>query len=212
MTKNSNMKKIIYSILLLTLLSCKTNMYVFVDSKTPYSVDFSKGKWLLNEIDCPVDNKDKLTTESTAFFTKKLEERFSYSKNEKGLLIAQKSYFKANKSVLNGLKKGTGFDYLINIVATKNRTEMAGLQLYQKERAGTNESEVFLEIVDLNTQEVIFSEHVIGKFQKNTQKSMFEDPNAKKSTKLVDNININNTSNALLIGCLGKILEKLDKT
>ena len=62
---------------------------------------------------------------------------------------------------------------------------MAGLQLYQKEIPGTNESEVFLEIVDLNTQEVIFSEHVIGKFQKNTQKSIFEDPNAKNLQMLL---------------------------
>ena len=204
------MKKIIYSILLFTLLSCKTNTYIFVDSKTPYSVDFSKGKWLLNEIDCPTDNKDPLTTQTIDFFSKKVGQRFSYIKNEKGLLIAQKSYFNANKSVLKDLKKGTGFDYLLNIVAKKNRNDMAGLQLYQKEVPGTNESEVFMEIVDLNTLEVVFSEHVIGKFQKNTQKSMFEDPNTKKSTNVIDNININKTSNTLLIGCLGKILEKLD--
>lgn len=201
----------IYLILFL-LFSCKTNTYVFVDSKTPYSVDFSKGKWLLNEIDCPTDNKDLLTTQTIDFFSKKVGQRFSYIKNEKGLLIAQKSYFNATKSVLKDLKKGTGFDYLLNIVAKKNRSDMAGLQLYQKEVSGTNESEVFLEIVDLSTQEIIFSEHVIGKFQKNTQKSIWDDPRASKSTRLLDNININKTSNTLLIGCLGKILDKLGKT
>jgi hypothetical protein len=203
-------KKLLLFFLVFAFYSCKTNTYIFVDSKTPYSVDFSKGKWLLNEIDCLTDNKDPLTTQTIDFFSKKVGQRFSYIKNEKGLLIAQKSYFQATKSVLKDLKKGTGFDYLLNIVAKKNRNDMAGLQLYQKEVPGTNESEVFLEIVDLNTQEVIFSEHVIGKFQKNTQKSIFEDPNAKKSTNVIDNININKTSNTLLIGCLGKILDKLD--
>ncbi|WP_396211601.1 hypothetical protein [Flavobacterium sp.] len=205
-------KKLLLLFLVFALISCKTNTYIFVDSKTPYSVDFSNGKWLLNEIDCPTDNKDPLTTQTIDFFSKKVGQRFSYIKNEKGLLIAQKSYFQATKSVLKDLKKGTDFDYLLNIVAKKNRSDMAGLQLYQKEVPGTNESEVFLEIVDLNTQEVIFSEHVIGKFQKNTQKSIWDDPNTKKSTNVIDNININKTSNTLLIGCLGKILDKLGKT
>jgi hypothetical protein len=205
-------KKLLLLFLVFALISCKTNTYIFVDSKTPYSVDFSNGKWLLNEIDCPTDNKDPLTTQTIDFFSKKVGQRFSYIKNEKGLLIAQKSYFQATKSVLKDLKKGTDFDYLLNIVAKKNRSDMAGLQLYQKEVPGTNESEVFLEIVDLSTQEVIFSEHVIGKFQKNTQKSIWDDPNTKKSTNVIDNININKTSNTLLIGCLGKILDKLGKT
>ena len=98
-------KKLLLLFLVFALISCKTNTYIFVDSKTPYSVDFSNGKWLLNEIDCPTDNKDPLTTQTIDFFSKKVGQRFSYIKNEKGLLIAQKSYFQATKSVLKDLKK-----------------------------------------------------------------------------------------------------------
>lgn len=98
-------KKLLLLFLVFAFYSCKTNTYIFVDSKTQYGVDFSKGKWLLNEIDCPTDNKATLTTQTIDFFSKKVGQRFSYIKNEKGLLIAQKSYFNANKSVLKDLKK-----------------------------------------------------------------------------------------------------------
>ncbi len=205
-------KYFIYLIILHFATSCKTDTYLFVDSKTKTGVDFRTGKWLLNELDCPTEKSDILTTTTTTFFSKKLANRFSYIKNEKGLLIAQKSYYNAPKSVLKDLKQGTGYDYFINVVAKKNRSDMAGIQLYQKEIAGKNESEVFVEIIDLNKQEVVFSEHVIGKFLKNTKKSLWDYPNQPKSNKLLDNININQTSNSLIEGCLGKILKKLDET
>jgi hypothetical protein len=206
------MKKIIALLIVFVFVSCKNDFYVFVDSKPQVGLDFSKGKWLLNELDCTTDAKDQLTATVTTFFSKKVDQRFSYIKNEKQLLVAQRSYFGATKSVLSDLKKGSGFDYLINVVAKNNRSEMAGLQLYQKEASGTNESEVLFEIVDLNTLEVVFKEHVIGKFQKNVQKSMWDDPKAMKSTRLLDNININTTTNTLVATSLEKILKKLDKT
>lgn len=111
-----------------------------MDSKPQIGLDFFQGEWLLNELDCTSDAKDQLTAVVISYFTKKVNNRFSYIKNEKQLLVAQKSYFGANKSILKDLKKGIGFDYLINVVTNNNRSEMAGLQLYQKEVSGTNES------------------------------------------------------------------------
>lgn len=210
MLKSSKYMKKLFFLLLILQISCKSRTYTFVESKTAYGVDFTKGKWLLNELEVDKENKDRITDITSRFFSKKLDNRFSYIKNEKGMLMAQKSYFKSSKSLLLDLKKGTGFDFLINVVATRNKADMAGLQLYQTEVAGTNASEVFLEIVDLNTQEVVFFEHVIGKFQKNTKKSMWENSNILRSTNVIKNINLNITSNKLLRVSLEKILKKLD--
>ena len=61
---------------------------------------------------------------------------------------------------------------------------MAGLQLYQKEIPALMKVK-FSRNCRLEYTRVIFSEHVIGKFQKNTQKSIFEDPNAKNLQMLL---------------------------
>lgn len=194
-----------------SLVSCKSNTYVFVDSSNKYGVDFTKGKWLLNELECPKENKDELTIASTTFFRDKLVNRFNFSADEKGLLLAKKSYLNPDKTALKDLKKGTDFDFFINIVARKNKNELASVQLYQNEIPGTNESEVFVEIFDLNLEEVIFSEHVIGKYKKNNEKSIWK-TNDEKSYKLIDNIDFNLSANKLLKCSLNKIFKKLDKT
>ena len=82
-------------------------------------VDFTSGKWLLNELDSPKNQRDKLTAESLEFFKKKLGERVSYIHDVNGLLVPRKISFNPNKTKLKELKEGTGFDFFINISTKK---------------------------------------------------------------------------------------------
>ena len=188
--------------------SCKTPMYV-ADPNPQIGVDFTDGKWLLNELDCPKNSSDKTTSEAITFFKNNLQERFFYIDDVRNLLITKKTPLNPNKTKLKELKQGTGFDYFINISVKKNRSELSSIGLYEKKSTGNgkNESEAFLEIYDLNSLQIIYSAHVIG-IDSEDQPSAFE---TKNSDKIIDNISFHKPSDKLMLGCLKKILKDLKK-
>lgn len=195
-------------LLLFIISSCQSSSYVTMPGPKT-GVDFTSGKWLLNELDCPKNSRDKLTSESLDFFKKNLGERISYINDVNGLLITRKIHLDPNKTKLKELKDGTGFDYFINIVSTKNKSDLSSVELYQNENdLGKNESAVILEIYDLNLQQIIFSQKVIGSTHKENTKSMWE---TKKSDKLIDNITFYKTSDKLMSGALKRIFKNLNK-
>ncbi len=202
--------KTLLFLVFLTITSCNAPVYNFVDSGQRIGVDFTKGKWLLNELECPKNNKEELTSETKKFFKNNTQERFSYIADVRGLLIAKKTPLNPSKNNLKELKNGTGYDYFINIVVRKNRSDLGSIGLFEKKYPsnGKNESEVFLEIYDLNLLQIIYSKHVIGTV-KEDEPSAFD---TKKSDKLIDNISFHKSSNRLMLGSLKKILKDLEKT
>lgn len=200
--------KILFFCFLIVLTSCHTSSYSIV-SPQRLGVDFTKGRWLLNVIDCPEPNKNQLTINATKFFKKNLKDRIFYIKDVSGLLIMPKTKLNPNKIKLKELKDGTEFDFFINIVVKKNRSDLGSIGLYETKYPGNgkNESEAFLEIYDLNLLQIIYSSHVIGS-AKEDQPSVFD---TKKSDKLIDNISFHKSSNRLMLGSLKKILKDLNK-
>jgi hypothetical protein len=185
-------------------------IFHFIDSQITYGLNFTTGKWILNEIECPDENKKQLTDYSRDYFSKSIGKRFSYITDDCNLLLARKRIDNFIPSELLKIQKLTTADYLINIVGKKNRNELAKIQLYSNESPGANESEVWFEVYDLKTQQKVYFEHVLGRYSKTNSKSMFEDPNH-KSQKLMDNLKFNISTNELMIGCLATIVNKLDK-
>lgn len=172
-------------------------------------VDFTSGKWLLNELDSPKNQRDKLTTESLEFFKKKLGERVSYIHDVNGLLVPRKINFNPSKTKLKELKEGTGFDFFINISTQKNKSDFSSIELYQSDNeTGRNEASVLVEIYDLNLQEIIYSQNVVGVARKDKTESVWS---TEKSSKLLDNVDFYKSSNKLMTGALKKILKDLDK-
>jgi hypothetical protein len=195
-----NLKIYVFCVLI-TLTSCQSSKYIFIDSTQKIGVDFTTGKWLLNEIECPEYSKDVLTTVATKNFKKKLKNRLFYINDVDGLLITRKINLKPNKTKLKELKDGTGFDFFINIVANKTHRD-SGTDLYG------NESEVFLEIYDLNLQQIIYSKHVIG-FTGQGEKSIF---GGSAAGNAVNNIPLYKSSTTLMEKSLKKILKDLKKS
>ncbi|WP_099710896.1 hypothetical protein [Flavobacterium sp. 9] len=202
--------KPIFFIFFLSILfsSCSTKTYMFTSGPRS-GVDFTSGKWLLNELDSPKNQRDKLTAESLEFFKKKLGERVSYIHDVNGLLVPRKISFNPNKTKLKELKEGTGFDFFINISTKKNKSDFSSIELYQSDNeTGRNEASVLVEIYDLNLQEIIYSQNVVGVARKTKDESVWE---TEKSSKLLDNVKFYKSSNKLMTGALKKILKDLDK-
>ena len=188
--------------ILISLASCQSSKYVFVDSNQKLGVDFTKGKWLLNEIDCPEYSKDVLTSETINYFKKNLKSRFFHIKDINGLLIAHKINLNPNKTKLKELKDGTGYDFFINIVANKSKSDLSN-DLYG------NQSEVFLEIYDLNLQQILYSKHVIG-YTGQGEKSVFSGSSVTQN--VINNIPLYKSSKTLMKKSLKKIFKDLKKT
>lgn len=205
-------KKTLYKFALIVLVlvffvSCKSNTYILTNNKSKTGVDFTHGKWLLNQLDCPSTNINKLKEEATDFFIENLNERYFYRENVAALLIPDQIPLNPNKQKLKELKIGTGFDYFINISSRKNKDQIGVIGLYEDEYStGQNQSEVTVEIYDLNLQEIIYSQRAIGTERAKQTKSVWE---TQKSNKLIDNISFHKSANKLMIGSLKKILRDL---
>ena len=145
------------SLILITLSSCSPSLYHFVDVKQKYGVNFNEGKWLLNELNCPKRSKKEVTLETKAFFKKQTKERFFYIEDVGGLLIANNTPLNPDKTKLKELQQGTGYDYFINIVLKKNKSELNTIGLYETKYSSNNknESEAYLEIYNLNLLQII---------------------------------------------------------
>ena len=188
--------------------SCTTASYTFATGQRT-GVDFTSGKWLLNELDCPGNSKDRLTEKSLQYFKKHLGERLFYIHDVKGLLVTLKIILNPGKKKLKELKDGTGFDFFINISTQKNKSDFSSLELYQQANdAGKNEASVIVEIYDLNLQQIIYSQNVIGRTSKVNAPS---NGNTQKSGKLVDNIMLYKSTDQLVEGALKRIFKDLDK-
>lgn len=173
-------------------------------------VDFTSGKWLLNELDCPKNSKDKLTAESLEFFKKNLGDRIFYIHDVNGLLITRNIPLNPNSTKLKELKDGTGFDFFINIKTTKNKSDFSSVELYQSDyETGKNEASVILEIYDLNLKQIIYSQNIIGVARKQSNESVWE---TQKSDKLIDNITFYKNTDKLMEGALKRIFKNLQKT
>lgn len=203
-----NNKPFFFIFIILVFASCSTKTYMF-NSGPRSGVDFTSGKWLLNELDCPSRSKDKLTEESLAFFKKNLGERVFYIHDVNGLLVTRKIQLNPGKTKLKELKDGTGFDFFINISTSKTKSDFSSIELYQSDNeTGKNEASVIVEIYDLNSQEIIYSQNVIGISRKTEEESVWP---KEKSSKLIDNINFYKTSNKLMAGALKKVFKDLEK-
>lgn len=188
---------------------CSLPSYVLTNYRQTTGVDFTKGKWLLNELDCPANLKVKLTSISYDFFKENLNDSLFYIKDVKNLLIARKVLLNPNATKLKELKDGTGFDYFINISTKINKREMNNIELYQyANEVALNQSEVSLEIYDLNSKLIIYSQRVIGSTSKKQQTFNTQTP---ASNKLIDNINFYKDSDGLILGSLKKVLKDLKK-
>jgi hypothetical protein len=193
------MKKITGLFFLTTLfISCSFPNYIFENKAQRTGLDFSKGNWLLNEIEAPYGVNDKLTKLALKYFSENLQERFSYINTTKDLLLPRKINLSPNKNALKDLKTGTNFDYFINIKASHSKNEFESIDItpHKFNNGGQKKSIVIIEIYDLNLLEIIYSQKVIASI------NMPKDNN---------DVHFSNSSNSLILGGYKKLINDIDK-
>lgn len=178
--------------------SCSIPKYVFDNKGQSTGVDFTTGKWLLNNVDAPSNVENQLTALVLKDFKGFLNDRVIPINEAKGLLLPRKINVNPDKKTLEDLKKGTNFDFFINIKASKTKEDLGSVDLTPSRfnDGGMNQSEVLLEVYDLNIAEIIYSQRVIG------------------STELSqDNqdVHISKSSQSLLIGAYKKLIKDIEK-
>lgn len=144
--------------------NCNLPKYVLANKTQTIGVDFTSGKWLVNDIDAPKNVVDRLTELVKTDFEEILKNRFIIKSEANNLLIPIKIKFQPSKKDLKDLKKATNFDFLVNIKATTIREDFSSIDVTPKALNidKENRSEVILEIYDLNTLDIVFSQKVIA--------------------------------------------------
>ena len=157
------MKKLIFLLIILTTFSsCHFPSYRH-SGNVNSSLDFRKGKWLLNNIESPKEINYVLTKIAREKFSKILGKRFSTLNEAKNILVPQlKNKDSFNKSILKDIKNGTDFDYFINIRANTNKSEIGDVQIGPVYSRLENNVEISIEIYDLNLLERFYFHTVVG--------------------------------------------------
>ena len=156
-------KLVILTIIIIAFTSCHFPNYRH-SGNVNSSLDFRKGKWLLNNIESPKGVNYILTKIAREKFSKLLGERFSTLNQSKGILVPLiEKNNNLKKSTLRDIKNGTGFDFFINIKAKTNKNEIGDLQIGSVYSRLENNVEVSIEIYDLNLLERLYFHSVIGR-------------------------------------------------
>lgn len=178
--------------------SCNFPTYVSLNQGQSTGLDFRYGKWLINDIDCNLRVSNKLTLLSKQDFDKYLKGRLFFIYEPKGIILPKKIEINPSKKTLEDLKKGTGFDYFINIRAGKVREELGTIDTtphhFYSDRK--NQSEVIVEVYDLNLLEIIYSQKVMGTIS------------SQRDNK---DVHFSKSSESLIIGCYKKVFKDIEQ-
>lgn len=180
-------------LLFLFLSSCAATSYQR-ECISQSGMDFSKGRWLLGNIEVDAYVKDELTELVMKDFSEHLKDRLVYSLHEKTLLLATKVPFNPTKSAILDLKTGTGYDYYINMKCQNARNDISNFDYLAHDYYIKQMSygRVFMEIYDLNKGTIIYRQGYVGSLDEYS--ALTDKPKRK-----------------VLLGCYAKIMKEINK-
>ena len=208
------MRKIIYLLLLFGFVSCNTTKYIFVDDLQNYGLDLSKGKWILNEIDCPSHVYGRLNTAVNENFKEVLNDSLFNLSTAKGVIFPKKISLQPTKLAIQNLKKGAaGYDYLINIRAAAKSNQLGSIDAMSEQQRYVddykkNQSEVIVEVYDLNLAEIIYTKKVIGTID-NDKKSVWNNANTANKNITIKDANHYASTDIIILGGFDKIMKDI---
>ena len=167
-------------------------------------VDFSEGKWLINDIQghklggtiC-----HKMHVLAMDKFKKVLGSRLYDIRHSGNIILPAKIPLDPSSNVLSDIKSGSVFDYFINIKAELISDTFGTIQITKPNDNKNLKNEVHLvvEIYDLNTKEVISQQRAVGIIGN------------RHGTRLAEGFSFSTQTIKLATGALNKILKKLIK-
>lgn len=176
--------------------SCSFSKYYFENSEMETGLDFTKGKWILNTIEVPYEVQKTLSNRVFKDFSKKLNNRISYSSNVKEFIITPKTDLKENKSELGKIYKTTGYDFFIELKGQVIDDKLESLDLTPSrfKNKEQNRVKVILTIYDLKSQLPVYSKTAIGSVETNES----------------SDVNFSASVEMLIIGAYKKIMKDIN--
>ena len=188
---------VIFWVILISLSSCNFPKYVFNNRGQTTGLDFTKGKWLLNNIDSPSEVTNQLSKKAKEDFGRYLEGRLFFIYEPKGIILPKNIPINPSKTTLEEIKKGSNFDYFLNIRAGKLKNELGVIDItpnhFYTDR--NNQVEVIIEVYDLNLAQNIYSQKVIGTIS---------------STKNNGDVQFYKSSQGLILGCYKRLMKDIE--
>ena len=160
------MKKLLFILLCsLFFLSCGNTKYTYHFEKGE-NIDFSSGKWILNE--AYTNNKNGRIQHIALREFKEILKDSLFELRElrsRNMLVPSKLPFEPNEEDLRDLKIGTACDYLINIQSNIVKDEMGSFAHAPNvgNTKETNQAQSTIRIYDLNNLILISESTVVGK-------------------------------------------------
>jgi hypothetical protein len=173
--------------------------YVFVDNAIATGLDLREGKWLLNEIVDPTTTSNAAKNLIVKKLGNRLGNRLTYTNDSKGLLLPKNVKSNPTKENIRDLKKGSGFDFFINVKIILKNNSLSDLDLTNNKfnKNLSKSVEVLFEVYDLNGIAITYSKKVIGSV------GIAENNNS--------DINFSKSTSKLVLGCLNKIIRDIEK-
>ena len=196
------MKKFFFLLLIMVIASCGGAKYnYFFD--TGKQLDFSKGKWILNNTESNSKIFDReLYDASFKEFEKILgDSLLEMNELRSSKLVAPKIKFNLAEIDLKELRQNTDSDYLINIKGNAISDGAGSLTLGNETENSSNRASVSINIYDLNAAILISSSQVYGKTVHN-EPIFPEDKNPPI---------LNPSSNMIMVKGAKKLIRKYEK-
>ncbi|WP_158974309.1 hypothetical protein [Cellulophaga sp. L1A9] len=192
-------KNLLIIIVLLSFLSCGNTKYTYLFEKGK-NIDFSSGKWILNETYTNNTNGRIQHIAVREFKDILKDSLFELTELRSDKLVASKIPFEPKESDLKDLKIGTACDYLINIKSIIEKDKMGSFPNTPNigSTKKTNQAQITIRIYDLNKLTLISESTVIGKAE---------------LTKNSDDGNLDyvNTGSTISMNGLSKLIRKYEK-
>ena len=156
-------KKYFILTIVFALCSCHSKIYISDLQNQNTGLDFTRGKWLINEVDCPNEVYGKLYGTINQDFDKYLNGRLFLRNQINSILLPKKIKFNPSKTELGELKKTTLFDYFVNVKAEKLKDDLKAIDItnHKHNKRMVNKCSVLIEVYDLNLLEILYSEKLL---------------------------------------------------
>ncbi len=147
----------------LVLQSCSLPSYTYIKPKQT-GVDFTKGQWLLYNIESPAGIMSTVEKRALDDFGSVLGSRLVYYPESKGMMIRQNLTTDLSKSAIREIKAGTGLDYFIILKTGTPDSSLGAISFTQNAMTPeqSNSGSAELEIYDLNAEMIIYEQKVVG--------------------------------------------------
>lgn len=197
--------------------SCSVTRYTFENNIQNTGLDLSRGKWILNEIDCTPSAFGLLNPIVEENFKNLLHDSLFDLSTAKGIILPKKITLQPSKYQLTNLKKGTtGYDFFINIrakIITENLgpASLNSNSSYQIPVENSNSSEVTIEVYNLKLAEIIYSKKVVGRNVKNynATNQRISGIGSPQNQNSFSPVQFQTTADYILLGCFKKIIRDI---